>query len=127
MASTQIGAAAVNFGTKDEAWGYVENLQVGERAEKLEIANGGGDIVSAIYHGKKEEISGSFTRLAASGPAAADPIGSSVAFKTEGSATIDAHIDQADTTYKRADVTTVDFQATRYPDLVTTTTTTTTT
>ena len=116
MAQKQIGSAALNWGTKDEIWGYVESLSIKNGSEKEEVKNGIGDIVAAVYHGHKVTVSGSFTMKDKTG-FTSDKIGTSLTFKTQGDEEITAYLDSSTIDYKRAGLTTISFEATFYPAL----------
>lgn len=123
MATKKLGVTKVNFGMKGGAsFGILESVEVNKTAEKEEIKNEQGDIVDAVYHGQKTEVSAEMTLLkedVASGPNVADPIGTDIALPVEDGTSVAAKVDSVSTKYQKAGVTTVSVSATQYPDLQT--------
>lgn len=68
MAATQYGLAGAIFGTVDQTEYILENLSQTGSIEETELTDGDGDVVAAAYHGKKAEISGTFTVKASGFP-----------------------------------------------------------
>lgn len=119
---TKVGTANIIFGTKDESWGYVDNLSISNEAEKHETKNGDNDTVAVTYHSHKQAISGTFTCVSETtptGPMQESPIGKQINIKTEGSQTISAVIEKVDTNYARGEAKKCTFEATVYPALET--------
>lgn len=72
MTATRIGVTGPVFGTSTQAWGIIENEELGTEVEESEIRGGDGDIIGVDQFGKKSPVTFEFTFRAAGGPSASD-------------------------------------------------------
>ena len=123
MTMKQIGAAVLNPGTTDEAWGYCESTDIGHEGEKKEIANGEGDTVGLLYTNTgRKKFSGTYTPLAAAGAPVTedDLVGSELVVNTTGTTTLTIYIDSASFKRKKGDVSEFTVEGYYYPSVVAT-------
>ncbi|MDD5698491.1 MAG: hypothetical protein PHH77_07725 [Victivallaceae bacterium] len=121
MSKVTQGEAVLNHGTVDEVWGFAENVNVADEADKKQIKNGEGDTQAVIYTDIRKKLTASFTPLAAGSETTpvgkADIIGSRLEIKTEGSNSIEIVVDSAEIEYKTGDVSTFKVEGYYYPEL----------
>lgn len=67
MAAVIAGLSGARWGTTDQNYLFVNSCQLKEGSQKNELPNGQGDIVQAVWHGRKNEfsISGKVRNVAA--------------------------------------------------------------
>lgn len=113
------GQAVLHYGTVNETWGYADNLNVKDTADKQQLKDGQGDTKSVIYSDIRKEVSGEYTPLsgAADPITKADIVGSVLTVKTEGVNSIDVVIDDAEIAYKKGDVSVWKFNGHYYPNV----------
>lgn len=118
----QKGKAVLNPGTKDEAWGLCDDLEIGQEADKEQVKNGEGDTVGVIFTDARKKVSGNYTPLASATendpPCKDDLIGEELTITLHGTAkTIKVIVDDAALKYKRGSVSTFSFSGYYYPNL----------
>ena len=115
------GEAVLNHGTVDEVWGFAENVNVVDEADKKAIPNGEGDTSAVIYTDIRKKLTANFTPLAAGSETTpvgkSDIIGSRLEIKTEGTNSIEIVVDSAEIEYKIGDVSTFKVEGYYYPEL----------
>lgn len=114
------GIGVLNWGTKDETWGYAESVTVDDESEKEPIKNGEGDTTGVIYTDAKKKVSAEYTPLAGGTGGPYDTgvaIGSKLTIKTEASETIEMVIEGSSKKYVKGKATTWAVNGYYYPNL----------
>lgn len=121
MAKTLIGTSSLIFGTTDETWGLLENLEYTESVESVEVTDADGDITDVAFHGKKTEVSGTYVwKQKSNSPEARVGSSSPINITNSGDGdapTGDIYITEVKLSYKKGAFKAVDFVGMIYPDL----------
>lgn len=123
MSTVVNGQAVLNWGTKDETWGYAEAVEVEQVGNKTPVQRGDGDTTGTIHSDLQKKVTGNYEVLA--GAIATDPpednalVGKTITIKTKGTETIDVIVDSSKVAYKRGAITAWSFEGYYYPNLVT--------
>ena len=117
----QRGTALYAFGTKDEAYGFIENLTISVESSKTEVQNGIGDTVCVIWTDIKYRVQCDLTLLATAGGDAMpdfdseDIVGSDLTISTRGTDDFTFIIDSSELKYAKATGATCTVQGYKYP------------
>lgn len=117
-----IGIAVLAVGTKDEAWGLVEDLSLALESEKEAVKNGEGDTVGVIYTDKRRKVSGNYTPLAVAEGGTTpvtdtDLIGKTLTVKTMNAEDVDIIVEGAELKLKKGTASTWAVNGYIYPNV----------
>ena len=121
LAPVTVGTIKTKFGIEGTStFGIIESITNNQTAEKLEVKNSQGQIIGAVYHGHKIEITVEATFLVEgtpTGPNIDAPIGTEITIPDAKGGTIVAIVDSVSISASSSDNVKLSISATIYPDL----------